>query len=893
MYGVYDSSGILPPGTANDQGGTRLGDFQIVVDYSGDPAYAPVFAAAAHTWETIITGDVPDVFGTRYGNIDDLAISASVTPIDGRGAILGQAGPNAFRGGSLLPFHGIMEFNSADLADIARKGILQDVIEHEMGHVLGIGTLWSALGLVSGYDYVGVNGVREYGELIGHTVSAVPVESDGGPGTAGAHWDEATFNNELMTGYAENSPPMPISTITIGSLEDIGYVVNYGAAEPYVVPGFENVAPPASSPAFVPPDPGAAGTSPAFAGVAVIQYADLPIAIDRTPAPVQLDGTVLQASEDTVYFVETATGHDYLVELRGQFLNNDPGAANQVSGAVEQILFFADGALVQSFDYSRAPLDAQGELSDWHMFDLADANYFESRATLAQNDTISGGGGNDMLIGAAGEDWLYGGSGDDTVMGGAGDDGRLVGDGGDDEIHGGAGDDNLFGGMWFYGDTRLGDDSLYGDAGNDHLYGAGGNDLLSGGDGNDTFDGGAGNDTLDGGAGVDTVVYNAETTDVTVNLYGSQATGVEIGTDQLSGIENVITGAGADQLFGDGAANSLCGIGGSDQIFGGNGNDVLDGGAGDDWRLVGENGNDLIHGGAGDDNLFGGVWFYGDTSLGDDSLYGDAGNDHLYGAGGNDLLDGGDGNDTLDGGTGNDTLEGGAGIDTVVYNSATADVTVNLYGSQATGADIGTDQLHGIENVIAGAGADQLFGDGAANTLSGMGGVDHIFGGAGNDAIDGGAGDDYRLVGENGDDVIHGGAGNDNLFGGVWFYGDTSLGDDRLYGDAGDDHLYGAGGSDTLDGGTGNDVLQGDNGSDTFIASVGGGQDRITDFTPGAGGDVLDVSAFAGIGGLAGLLAIASYNAGGGYTTLSFGGGDGLTLDNVDAAQLTTDNVIV
>ena len=40
------------------------------------------------------------------------------------------------------------------------KGILQDVIEHEMGHVLGLGTLWDTLGLKSGFNYTGANAVR-------------------------------------------------------------------------------------------------------------------------------------------------------------------------------------------------------------------------------------------------------------------------------------------------------------------------------------------------------------------------------------------------------------------------------------------------------------------------------------------------------------------------------------------------------------------------------------------------------------------------------------------------------------------------------------------------------------------------------------------------------------
>ena len=33
------------------------------------------------------------------------------------------------------------------------------------------------------------------------TLGFIAVEQDGGSGTAGSHWDEETFNNELMTGY--------------------------------------------------------------------------------------------------------------------------------------------------------------------------------------------------------------------------------------------------------------------------------------------------------------------------------------------------------------------------------------------------------------------------------------------------------------------------------------------------------------------------------------------------------------------------------------------------------------------------------------------------------------------------------------------------------------------
>ena len=78
--------------------------------------------------------------------MDDLLIDASVVAIDGAGGILGQAGPDWVRSASLLPFHGEMEFDSADVSSMYNGGTLYSVILHEIGHILGLGTLWSSLG---------------------------------------------------------------------------------------------------------------------------------------------------------------------------------------------------------------------------------------------------------------------------------------------------------------------------------------------------------------------------------------------------------------------------------------------------------------------------------------------------------------------------------------------------------------------------------------------------------------------------------------------------------------------------------------------------------------------------------------------------------------------------
>src|SRR5215207_4498866 len=77
-------------------------------------------------------------------------------------------------------------------------------------------------------------------------LTAIPVENSGGSGTRDSHWRESTFNNELMTGFLD-SGANPLSRMTIGSLEDFGYTVDYGAADGYNIPGLPPPPPPPPS----------------------------------------------------------------------------------------------------------------------------------------------------------------------------------------------------------------------------------------------------------------------------------------------------------------------------------------------------------------------------------------------------------------------------------------------------------------------------------------------------------------------------------------------------------------------------------------------------------------------------------------------------------------------
>ena len=201
-----------------------------------------VFTDAANRWSEIIIADIPDVFVAGIGTIDDVLIEAGAPDIDGVGGTLGQAGPTRIRSDSFLPATGVMQFDLADVDDLEANGLLEAVILHEMAHVLGIGTLWDFFpDLLTGAGsadprFNGAQATAEYNRIFGLNESSVPVANTGGPGTQDSHWRESVFDNELLTGFID-SGENPISGITIGSLADIGYSVDFNAADPYFPPG--------------------------------------------------------------------------------------------------------------------------------------------------------------------------------------------------------------------------------------------------------------------------------------------------------------------------------------------------------------------------------------------------------------------------------------------------------------------------------------------------------------------------------------------------------------------------------------------------------------------------------------------------------------------------------
>ena len=222
----------------------RPSEFDIEVRFLGGltAAQEAAFQTAAERWSEIIVGDLQRVRLPSGEIVDDVLIDASGVPIDGQSGILGQAAPTSFRQNG-IPASGFMEFDTADLARMELDGSLVDVIIHEMGHVLGIGTIWGRGGLITpncrttaNPVYFGENAMREFATILGvANPLPVPVANTGAEGTRCGHWREGVFGHELMTGFV-NSGPNPISRLTIGALEDLGYEVNYDAADDYTLP---------------------------------------------------------------------------------------------------------------------------------------------------------------------------------------------------------------------------------------------------------------------------------------------------------------------------------------------------------------------------------------------------------------------------------------------------------------------------------------------------------------------------------------------------------------------------------------------------------------------------------------------------------------------------------
>ena len=237
--------------------------FNVDIRFVGD-ASLPVrtaFANAVAKWRQVIVGSIGTITNVNIpagpaanacsdwspavtGTVQNTIIFARIDSIDGPGSpgvgnILGQASP-CYVNGSAIPFLGFMEFDSLDVSQLVARGQFEKVVLHEIGHVLGIGTVWnfqrSLLNTSISNDpyYVGSAARAQFAAIntVTYSGNPVPVENTGGTGTVNSHWRTSVMQRELMQGFAVNQV-QPLSRITVGSLQDLGYTVNLAAADAF------------------------------------------------------------------------------------------------------------------------------------------------------------------------------------------------------------------------------------------------------------------------------------------------------------------------------------------------------------------------------------------------------------------------------------------------------------------------------------------------------------------------------------------------------------------------------------------------------------------------------------------------------------------------------------
>jgi hypothetical protein len=226
-----------------------------------------VVATAIARWQAVLPGHLEPVrvalpagacmSGTPAIDevVQDLLVLVRLDSIDGPGKVLGQAGPCAVRSlGTRLPVIGAVTLDTADLRRMIDAGTASSVVAHELGHVLGVGTLWNFGGQtrrddtdVTNYRYVGAGARQAQAELGFSPDAGLPVPVESFPsgctaatlasdpvcaalrGTAGAHWRASNWGLELMTGWAR--PTMYLSALTVASLADLGYPTSQAGAE--------------------------------------------------------------------------------------------------------------------------------------------------------------------------------------------------------------------------------------------------------------------------------------------------------------------------------------------------------------------------------------------------------------------------------------------------------------------------------------------------------------------------------------------------------------------------------------------------------------------------------------------------------------------------------------
>ncbi len=179
-------------------------------------------------WESVIVGRQEPLV-THTLNVD-----ISLDSIDGARGTLASARVDptvSFINGIYYAIMGSIIFDSSDFS-MASGERFYGVVVHEVAHTIGYGILWETHGLYTpgSFQYTGAHALAEYRvEYNAPGATYIPVEDEGGRGTADVHWDHDVFGEEILTGFYSEGGGINLSRTSIASFRDLGYLVDFSA----------------------------------------------------------------------------------------------------------------------------------------------------------------------------------------------------------------------------------------------------------------------------------------------------------------------------------------------------------------------------------------------------------------------------------------------------------------------------------------------------------------------------------------------------------------------------------------------------------------------------------------------------------------------------------------